>query len=85
VIGNAEEILREGSAILDPLLAAHGFVFHLLGSGSSSGGAFAFGEFRKDGRRLELHFRASLGMVAYHLAGCSMSHVDYIRSVLAPV
>lgn len=82
LISKPEEILQLGVALLDPLLAAHGFTFRAHGAGSSSGGPFASGEFKRDDRRLELHFRHSLGMVSYHHAGRSMSHIDYMRSVL---
>ncbi|MGA3049092.1 MAG: hypothetical protein ABSD67_20835 [Terracidiphilus sp.] len=79
---NAEEILQRGSALLAPLLIKHGFIFKALEAGGSSGGYFASGEFVRDTRRLELHFRHSLGMVTYHLAARSMSHQDYMRSAL---
>jgi hypothetical protein len=78
----ADEMLERGAALLDPLLVAHGFSFKLVDKGNSSGGPFCSGEFRKEERRLELHFRDSLGMVRYHLAACSMSHLDYVRSVI---
>jgi hypothetical protein len=78
----ADEMLQRGSELLDTLLSAHGFTFYTLYSGGSSGGPFASGEFRRDDRRLELHFRCSLGMVKFHLAGRSMSHQDYMRSVI---
>lgn len=81
-MSEAEEMLQRGSALLNPLLFAYGFTFHTVGSGGSSGGSFAFGEFRRDDRRLELHFRHSLGMVRYHLASRSMSHENYMCSVI---
>lgn len=71
-----------GSNILEPLLLRHGFVFRATDAGSSSGGQFASGEFRKGNRWLEFHFRHSLGMVTYHLGSRSMSHQEYMRSVL---
>jgi hypothetical protein len=79
---NAEEVFEHGSALLAPLLLRHGFTFRALQAGGSSGGCFASGEFVRDTRRLELHFRHSLGMVTYHLATRSISHQDYMRSVL---
>jgi hypothetical protein len=71
-----------GSNILEPLFLKHGFVYRALDAGSSSGGQFASGEFRKDNRWLEFHFRRSLGMVTCHLGSRSMSHQEYMRSVL---
>ncbi len=76
------ENLVLGSHLLEPLFLKHGFVFSTLNAGSSSGGRFASGEFRKAHRRLEFHFRHSLGMVTYHLGSRSMSLEDYMRSVL---
>jgi hypothetical protein len=74
--------LALGSGLLEPLFLKHGFAYRTLDAGSSSGGPFASGEFRKDNRWLELHFRHSLGMVTYHLGSRSMSHQEYMRSVL---
>jgi hypothetical protein len=78
----AEKALREGAALLDPFLQAHGFLFSIRDTGSSSGGFYAAGEYRRDARRLELHFRHALGMVSYHFGERSVSHQDYMRSVL---
>jgi hypothetical protein len=81
MINEASRIFEKGIALLNPLLAAHGFIFKDSGKGNSSGGPFACGEFKKDGRWLELHFRNSLGLVSYHLDVRAMSHQDYMRSV----
>ena len=62
-------------------LAPHGFNFEIRGTGSSSGGTFAWGEFVRGNRRLELHFRYSLGMVRYHIADQSASHEVYMREL----
>ena len=68
-------------------MESHGFVFVALASGKSSGGWSASGEFRRerDGelRRLELHFRHSLGLVSDHVDGTSLSHNDYMRALKA--
>jgi hypothetical protein len=79
---NAEQILALGSSILKPLLLSHGFTYKALNEGISSGGHFASGEFRKGSRRLQFHFRNSLGKVTYHLGSGSMSHQEYMRLVL---
>ena len=81
MIGSAEDMLQRGSALLEALLATHGFVFKALGAGHSSGGDFACGEFRKHDRWLDLHFRYTLGLVSYHLSNSEMSHENYMRSV----
>jgi hypothetical protein len=81
----AEELLRAGFRILDPLMTASGFEVGAMSSANSSGGASASGEFRRghgdESRRLELHFRQSLGLVTYHLGGVSLSHGDYMRAL----
>ena len=77
----AEEMLQRGAALLAPLLLSHGFSFTAVDRGGSSGGHFATGEFRRGTRKLEFHFRHSLGMVTYHLDTRSMSHQQYMRSI----
>ena len=58
-----------------------GFNFDMAGQGTSSGGPFAWGEFVRDERRLDLHFRHSLGMVRYHIRDKSASHESYMREI----
>ena len=79
---NPVEMLAVGSVLLEPLLFKHGFSYRTLDAGNSSGGQFASGEFTKGSRRLEFHFRHSLGMVTYNLGSRSMSHQEYMHSVL---
>ena len=76
------EILKAGVAILDDLMRSHGFVYRSTSAGVGSGGSFASGEFRRADRGLELHFRGSLGLVTYHLGCATLSHEDYMWSVL---
>lgn len=78
----ASESLRAGSDILDGLMLAHGFFFVPTSAGVSSGGSFAAGEFRRGDRRLELHFRYSLGLVTYRAGLLGLSHEDYMWSVV---
>ena len=78
---HAEETLQRGSALLAPLLLRHGFLFKVVDTGSSSGGHFASGEFKRGARSLEFHFRHGLGMVTYHLADRFMTHQQYMCSV----
>lgn len=75
------EVLRKGAQSLQAVLAPHGFNFEIRGSGNSSGGTFAWGEFVRENRRLELHFRNSLGLVRYHIADQSASHETYMREL----
>ena len=79
---DAQAVLERGSELLKPLLLRHGFAYAALDAGESSGGQFASAEFKRETRRLEYHFRYSLGMVSYHLDSCSMSHQEYMRSVI---
>jgi hypothetical protein len=82
----AAEQLEAGVAILTPAMYRHGFSFASLGGGEGSGGDYAAGEFRKQAgelRRLELHFRQALGLVAYHLGDITISHSDYMRALEA--
>lgn len=76
------EILQRGADILAPVLVPHGFQFTVVSSGEGSGGAFACGEFAHADRRLELHFRGSLGLVTYHIGSLSLAHDDYLRALL---
>jgi hypothetical protein len=78
------DILREGCTILDPILHAHGFEFQMGGASPSSGGLFAFGAYVNAGRKLELHYRYSLGLVTYHFGAHSLDHVSYMRAVPGP-
>lgn len=73
------EVLLAGAEIVSAALP--GFRFTLGESGVGSGGAFASGQFAKGDRRLELHFRSSLGLVTYHLGDCSLSHEAYVRAL----
>jgi len=73
--------LERGARELAETLGPAGFDFVLLQSGRSSGGMFASGEFRKGDRRLELHFRWSLGLVVYHVGGDSLAHDEFVRAM----
>jgi hypothetical protein len=76
-----KNLLEEGSQILRPVLRPHGFRFRFRGEGRGSGGNFAAGEFVRWWRRLELHFRQSLGLVRYHVGHQSASHESYMREL----
>jgi len=78
------DLLREGCALLDPILNSHGFTFELGGAGSGSGGPFAFGYYISGDRKLELHYRYSLGMVTYYFGDTFMDHESYMRALLGP-
>jgi hypothetical protein len=79
---NVIETFRAGLEILDEVLKPHGFTFVEGASGQSSGGNFASGEYVKGDRRLEIHFRSSLGLVTYHMGSLSLTHDDYMRALL---
>jgi hypothetical protein len=76
------EILREGRGILDPLLSQHDFSFDGDFSGKGSGGRFACGSYSNGDRKLEFHYRFSLGLVTYHFGKNSLDHDSYMRALL---
>lgn len=80
-----EQRLREGADILAPLLAPAGFQFHVEEVGQGSGGPFARGAFVRDNRRLELHYRWSLGLVSYTVDATRVIHEDLARAQRAVV
>jgi hypothetical protein len=76
------EIFREGCRILDEVMKPQDFSLVEAGSGLSSGGTFARGEYVRGDRRLEIHFRHSLGLVTYHMGSLSLTHDAYMRAML---
>lgn len=80
----AYEALQQGVQILDPVMHAYDFEYRDGSVGASSGGQFASGEFVRGDRRLELHFRYSLGLVSYHIGADALRHELYMRALLGP-
>lgn len=78
---NPKAILRTGSEILESVMKPHGFNFVEGLSDRSNYGDFAQGDFVRGDRRLELHFRHSLGLVSYHIGSLSATHEPYMREV----
>jgi hypothetical protein len=76
------DTLKAGVLIVNQLMTEHRFSSWLTAAGKSSGGRFASAEFVRGNRRLELHFRGSLGLVQYHVGNASLPHEDYMWSVL---
>ena len=76
-----KEALLDGAKILDAVLLPKGFRFQFRKEGKGSGGNFAWGEFVREDRRLELHFRQSLGLVRYHVGDQSAFHESYMREL----
>ena len=76
-----KEALLDGAKILDAVLLPKGFRFQFRKEGKGSGGNFACGEFVREDRRLELHFRQSLGLVRYHVGDQSAFHESYMREL----
>lgn len=75
------DILAEGADILAPLMIENGFSFSIDAEGHSSGGDFAQGAWRKGNRKLELHFRFSLGLVGYYVGEAGVGHEGYVWAV----
>jgi hypothetical protein len=80
-VSRPKRALIEGAQILARSLGQYGFQFQFREEGQGSGGAFAWGEFVRGGRKLELHFRFNLGMVRYHADDQSASHESYMREL----
>ena len=78
------DALRAGLEILDPVMRPHGFRCGVEETGHGSGGDFARGEYARGDRRLELHFRYSLGLVTYHVGDTSLGHEAYMRALGVP-
>ncbi len=78
------ETLRAGREALDPVMKEYGFVFEEGASGSSCAGPFASGVYINGDRRLEIHYRWSLGLVTYHFGKTSIDHDSYMRVQLGP-
>jgi hypothetical protein len=78
---NPRTILQQGTTILDAVLVPRGFGFEFRSEGLGSGGTFAWGEYVRDDRRLELHFRYSLGLVTYHAAKFTLDHAQYMAAL----
>ena len=74
-----EKVLLASSKILDSVLTPCGFDFVLQNEGQGSGGRFASGRYVNRERFLELHFRQSLGLVAYHIGNETLDHETYMK------
>ena len=75
-----ETQLEAGAAILAKFLAGYGFQFRVEETDRGSGGPFARGAFLKGDRRLELHYRWSLGLVSYTVGNTRVAHEDFARA-----
>jgi hypothetical protein len=78
---NPSEALREGATILNEVLVPLGFHFVFGGDGKGSGGPYAWGNFVRGDRRLEIYFRFSLGLVRYHIGAVNASHDSYMTQL----
>jgi hypothetical protein len=76
-----KDFLVDGVKKLEPVLKRNKFRFRFRGEGKGSGGNFAWAEFVRGDRRLELHFRQSLGLVRYHIGDQSAYHESYMREL----
>jgi hypothetical protein len=76
-----KQALLDGVEILEKVLLVKGFAFQFRKEGRGSGGEFAWGEFVREGRRLEVHFQYILRSVRYHASDQSASHESYMREL----
>jgi hypothetical protein len=74
------EVLREGRQGLDPVLTQYGFSFKRGSSGPSSGDES--GAYTNGNRKLEIHYRFSLGLVTYRFGETSFDQRSYMRALL---
>lgn len=51
------DVPTKGALLIEPVLKPHKFSFVFRDEGRGAGGFFATGDFIRDDRRLELHFR----------------------------
>ena len=65
-----------------PTIEPFGFFWRPGNEGISCGGDYAMGQFVRNNRCLEIHFRHSLGLVSYALGNRSMTHDAYMRVVV---
>lgn len=77
----AAKVMQDGVMILDAVLVCHGFTATKIKTSESSGGSYASCEFKRWNRRLQLHFRNSLGLVEYKVGSISLSHEDFMWAV----
>ncbi|MBW8310659.1 MAG: hypothetical protein K0M64_01370 [Rhizobium sp.] len=77
----AQQVLRAGRELIDPILLPCGFSWGHGASGSSSGGDFASGWYSRDDRTLEMHYRFSLGLVSYRMGDLCLDHAEYMSVV----
>jgi len=82
MLSQSQLALAAGVEVLGGLMLSHGFVYAPLGAGTSSGGYFASGEFRRGEHSLELHYRYSLGLVTYHVGKLALTHEDYVWAIV---
>jgi hypothetical protein len=76
------EILLEGRRAIDPVLTEHGFTFQQGSQGTGSGGKSASRAYVNGNRKLEVHYRFSLGLVTYHFDKTSLDHTSYMGVLL---
>ena len=76
-----KQALTKGADVLSPILMPRGFRFVFRDTGRGSGGEYAWGEFVRANRRLELHVGQNLGIVLYHIGDQSASHRWYMREL----
>src|SRR3954454_10340293 len=76
-----KDTLLAGVSILALRLQPAGFAFEFREEGRGAGGCFAWGEFVRGDRRIELHYRRSLGEVSYRSANWKAAHEAYMREL----
>ncbi len=77
-----DQMMAAGRALLEPVLAPHGFRFESLEVGRSGGGAYTIAHFARGPRSLELHVRQALTQVVYRVGATALPHDQYMQRVV---
>ena len=72
-------VLDSGAKIVGAVVSPHGFVWVPGPTHRGHPGDSASGNFVRNDRRLELHFRWSLGIVTYHIGELQLPHTTYMH------
>ena len=76
------DFLRMGCDLLNPVMHRHDFSFKYGPAGQGSGGSYVSGMYVNGNRKLEIHFRLSLGLVTYHFGKISLDHESYMHALV---
>lgn len=79
---DAKNALTRGCRILDGVLKPVGFQYVVGPAYTGHQKDSASGYYMKGDRKIEIHFRFSLGLVTYHMGNLTLRHEEYMRALL---